>query len=305
MFKKIFTIYILAISLNTEAKLLDKVSGVINDKVFTLSELTRVNETLDIRTEIAPFIYKSKKLNNTEILNLLQKEFIIKDKLSELGFVISDDAVESRIIETERSLNLNREELLVFLNSKNIGFNEYFELIRQAMEYSVFQRRIIGPLVTITDQEIKNYYYKQNSNNKALSFKYKVIDFTIPSNQLITKEDIDNFPKILETYRTTGTIPSIYSEIDTLDLGDVSDEDVSQDLSIILKKTDESSFSTVYIKEGIAHSFYVKKKDLVESSDFLKKRNYIYNEIFLKKSDSIAQNWFSREILNYYILNNL
>ena len=51
--------------------------------------------------------------------------------------------------------------------------------------------------------------------------------------------------------------------------------------------------------------FYVKKKDLVESSDFLKKRNYIYNEIFLKKSDSIAQNWFSREILNYYILNNL
>ncbi len=301
---KILCLSIFLFSLSTSAALIDKVAGVINDQVFTLSEITRVGSTLGIRKEIAPFIYNEKKFSNDEILRLMQNKFIIKDKLSELGFVISDDAVESRIKETEKSLRLNRKELLQFLKSKGISFNEYFELLREAMEFSVFQRRIIAPLVTITDQELKNHYYKLNSNNKALSFNYKVVDFSLPQSKVL-KKDLKRIPSILETYKKTGNIPQIYSDISTNDLGSVSDEDLPKELSNLLKKTNEESFSKLYIKGGVIHSFYLVKKDLAESSDFLQKRNLIYNKIFLERSGKIAQNWFSRESLNYYILNNL
>jgi peptidyl-prolyl cis-trans isomerase SurA len=205
---KIILLVLMALSAQANATLIDKVAGVINDNVYTLSEVTRVQNTLDIRKEIAPFIYKDKSSSQGDILRLMQNKFIIKDKLSELGFVISDDAVESRIKETEKSLRLNRPELLQFLKSKGISFNEYFELLREAMEYSVFQRRIIAPLVTITDQELKNFYYNMNSSNKALSFKYKVVDFTLPENKVL-KSDLDRLPAILETYKKTGNIPQI------------------------------------------------------------------------------------------------
>ncbi|MFT6633655.1 MAG: peptidyl-prolyl cis-trans isomerase SurA [Bacteriovoracaceae bacterium] len=301
---KIILLVLMALSAQANATLIDKVAGVINDNVYTLSEVTRVQNTLDIRKEIAPFIYKDKSSSQGDILRLMQNKFIIKDKLSELGFVISDDAVESRIKETEKSLRLNRPELLQFLKSKGISFNEYFELLREAMEYSVFQRRIIAPLVTITDQELKNFYYNMNSSNKALSFKYKVVDFTLPENKVL-KSDLDRLPAILETYKKTGNIPQIYADISTNDLGNVSDEDLPKDLSKLLKSTDENRFSKLYIKGGVIHSFYLVSKDLAESSDFIQKRNLIYNQIFLKRSSKIAQNWFSRESLSYYLLTNL
>ncbi|MAZ49345.1 MAG: hypothetical protein CME65_12350 [Halobacteriovoraceae bacterium] len=286
------------------AKLLDKVSGVINDKVYTLSEIERVQNTVNIRREIAPFIYNKPNYNKKEVLNLLQNLFIIRDKLSELGYVISDDAVESRINETEKGLGLNRKELLKFLDSKGISFNEYFEILREAMEYNVFNGRVIAPLVTITDQELKNLYYKKTKNKKALSFRYKVLDFTLPKEKVLNS-DYDRLPSILEKYRTTGNIPQIYRDISTNDLGSVAGEDLPKELSEILRETDEKSFSKTYVKGDIVHIFYVSKKDLADSQEFLQAKRVLYNQIFAKRSKNITANWFSRERLSYYILNNI
>lgn len=299
-----FLALLLVICTNSHAALLDKVSGVINDKVFTLSEINRVKNTINIRKEIAPFIYSKESYTKEEILKLLQNLFLVRDKLSELGYVISDDAVESRIIETEKGLGLDRNQLLNFLESKGISFNEYFEIIREAMEYNIFNGRVIAPLVTITDQELKNLYYKLTKNKKALSFKYKVLDFTLPKSKVLA-EDYERLPSILERYRTTGNIPQIYRDISTNDLGRVADEDLPAELSNLLKKTDEKSFSDVYVKGNLIHIFYITKKDLADSSEFLNAKRALYNRIFAKRADNITKNWFSRERLNYYTLNNL
>lgn len=301
---KLFILLFLFSSNISYAKLLDKVAGVINDKTFTLSEIKRVQETVSIRKEIAPFIYQKSDLSQNEVFNLLKEKFIIKDKLSELGYVINDDSVEDRISQTEKSLGLNRNELHRFLKSKNITFNEYFELIREAMEYNIFNSKIIAPLVTITDQELKNLYYNQNQNNKALSFKYKAVDFTLPE-KAVRKADFKKLPEILSTYQKSGNIPKIYSEISANDLGNIADDDLPRDLQAILKSTNEKGFSKPYIKDGLVHIFYIDSKDLVESADYLKNKGQIYNSVFAKRAEDILQNWFSRESLNYYILNNL
>jgi peptidyl-prolyl cis-trans isomerase SurA len=299
---KFFLILILSTQLH--ATLIDKVAGVINDKVFTLSEVKRVQGTIGIRKEIAPFIFQKSEYSENEILKLLQNSFIIKDKLSELGYVVSDDSVEARIRETEKGLGLNRSELLKFLSTKGISFNEYFELLREAMEFNIFNRRIISPLVTITDQELKNYFYSNSSNKKALSFKYKLLDFTLPTSKEL-KSDYAKIPNILNTYKTTGNIPQIYSDIDTNDLGEVLGDDLPTELKNILKNTNEKSFSKVYKRDKTIHSFYVIKKDLTESESFLKQKNQIYSKLFMQRASKLSQNWFSRESLNYYILNNL
>lgn len=304
MIKYTLTILLLTLTLNAQAKLLDKIAGVVNDKVFTLSEVERIKNTVSIRKEIAPFIYKKDTISNAEVLKLLQDSFVIKDKLAELGFVIGDDAVEGRISDTQKGLNLTRKQLLEFLESKGITMNEYFELIRDAMEYNVFQRRIIGPLITITDQELKNQYYKMNSNNKALSFKYRVIDYVLPENKVL-KQDKKRLQSVFEEYRKTGNIPSIYSSFATNDLGEVSDDDLPKELSNLLRKTDEKSFSKLYVKDGQIHLFYVDKKELAESSEYLAVKNRIYGMIFQERSEKITANWLSRESLNYYILNKL
>ena len=64
----------------SHAKLIDKIAGAINDNIYTLSEINRVQATLPIRKEIAPFIYKKSKYTNIELLKILQNQFIINVK---------------------------------------------------------------------------------------------------------------------------------------------------------------------------------------------------------------------------------
>jgi len=289
---KILALVLLVTSFNTHAKLLDKVAGVINDQIFTLSELERIKKTIDIRKEIAPFIYTKESYTLSDILLTSQHSFIVRDKLEEVGFIVSDDSVQDRIKETEKGLGLGKGQLVAFLQSRGLSYNEYFEILRSAMEYNIFNRRIIAPLVTITDQEMKNFYYKNNKDAQTSSFKYNIVDFNIPLKRVL-KKDRANFPEILKKYRKTGTLPQIYSDLSTDDLGEIGSEDVSKDLH------------KVFIDSDVLHVYFVDSKEIADSSGFLKNKPKIYNQIFAKRASSLSKSWFSRESLNYYLLTNI
>ncbi len=303
--KKYISVFLILISFQSHGKLIDKIAGVINDKVYSLSELERIQATIPARTEIAPFIYANKKnYSLNDILKIQQQKFIVKDKLSAQGFVVSDDSVEARIKDTEKKLGLRRADLIQFLKAKGITFDEYFELIRQATEFNIFNRRIIAPLVNITDQELKNLYYQNNSSNKALSFEYDIVDFTLPESK-IQKGDLSKIPEILSNYQQTGNLPAIYSRLETNNLGKLSGDDLPKDLNTVLKSTNAKSFSEAYVKDGTAHFFYLKKKELKASQDFLNSRDQLYGQLYAQRSVGVTQSWFSREYLNYYILENI
>jgi len=299
--KLIFSIFLFSFSLSfAEEILLDKIVAVINSRVISLSEVVRAKETIDARKEISPIIYGESTYDDRKLINILIQSTIIREKISAQGFVINDDAVDSRIKMTEDRLGLKRSDLLNFLKTKNITFEEYFEIIRETMEYNIFSSKIISPLISVTEQEIKNEYYKMNSGNKALSFKYNLVDFFINKNSLIDNSDT-KFLNVLKDYQLTGRLPSDYKDLETNPLDNLSEENLSKELSSLLKTTDEGAFSKSIEINGYLHVFYVQKKDLVESIEFQRMKDRIQNEIFSKKGQSVTQNWFDREYSNYYI----
>ena len=285
-------------------KLLDKIVAVVNTRVISLSEVRRVEETLDARREVSPLIYAEKSYTQKKILNIMINSFIIRDKINAQGYVINDDAVESRIKMTEERLNLKRADLLNFLKSKGLTYEEYFEIIRETMEYNIFAQRIIAPLISVTEQEIKNEYYRRNSTNNALAFKYNLVDFYIPENKLIDKSE-NKFLAVLKDYQLTGKLPEEYRDLESNNLDNLSEDGLSKDLQAVLKTTSEGSFSKAISLSDHLHVFYVQKKDLVESQDFLKFKDQIQNEIFMSKGQAVSSTWFDREYANYYIKNHL
>ncbi len=303
--KNLILIFILGVSsAHAQEKLLDKIVAVVNTRVFSLSELKRIEDTLPARKEISPVVYNKNKYNEKELLNLMIQAFIIRDKINAQGYVINDDAVESRIKMTEERLGLKRADLLTFLKSKNITFEEYFEIIRETMEYNIFATRIIAPLISVTEQEIKNEYYRRNSSNNALAFKYNLVDFYIPEKNLVDK-DQQKFLGVLKDYQLTGKLPEEYRSLETNQIDNLSEDGLNKDLATALKPTAEGSFSSAVNLGGNIHVFYVQKKDLVESQDFIRAKEQIQNEIFVNKGKSVSTNWFDREYSNYYIKNIL
>lgn len=296
--------YVHAQSQKSSEKLLDKIVAVVNTRVISLSEIKRMEDTLLARQEVSPIVYTEKNYNQKQLLDILIRSFIIRDKINAQGYVINDDAVESRIKMTEERLGLKRSDLLVFLKGKGLTYEEYFEIIRETMEFNIFAQRIISPLISVTEQEIKNEYYRRNSTNNALSFKYNLVDFFIPEEKLVDKSET-KFQAVLKDYQLTGRLPTEYSTLESNNLDNLNEDAISKELASILKTTAEGSFSKPISFNGNMHVFYVQKKDLVESQDFQKLKDQIQNDIFASKGKSVTTNWFDREFSNYYIKNLL
>ena len=298
--KLLLSILILLLSSQLSAAVLDKMMGVFNDKVITYSQVKRVHQNLAARKNISPGIYSKTKYSNKEVAELIINKYLIRDKLSEVGYVIGDDQVESQIKSTEKRLGLNRRALLQFLSGNNMSFDEYFEIIRETIEFNIFYSRIIRPLISITEQEIKNYYYKKNRNNKTMAFRYNLIDFTMEGAKMSSSMK-KNFRKMLSRFQDNGVLPRPYAALQTNELGNITEDGLTGNLKNLLKNTDEGKFSKAINLGGDYHVFFVKKKDLVASSNFKKARMKIREELYTKSALKVTDLWYKRERNKHYI----
>jgi peptidyl-prolyl cis-trans isomerase SurA len=285
-------------------KLLDKIGAVVNGRVYSLSEVIRVEQTLPARREIAPFIYTEASYEREHLLDLIIRSQIVRDKIGAQGYVVSDDSVESRIRMTEEKLGLNRESLLAFLQGKGLTYEEYFEVMRESMEYSLFATRIIAPMVSITEQELKNEFYKRHVTDKALSFTYNLVDFSVPESQA-RSNPTDLYLQALKDYQLTGRLGGGYSDLEANPIEGVREDGLHPSIASALAGTPEGSFTTPVVIGGRLRSFYVKKKDIAESQAYLRAKDGLGEEIFAEKSKSLTRNWFEREYPNYYIKKTL
>lgn len=283
----------------SNAALLDKIVAVVDDNVITLSMVKRIKTNLDARRNISPFIYTKKSYTEKEIAQILVNANIVRSKLNELGISIGDDHVESEIKSKEKALGLSRQELLKFLKNNNTTFDEFFEITREAIEFNHFNSRVIAPLVSVTDQEVKNKYFNDNIDNKTLSFKYTLVDFSIAKSHI--GKSADSFRSALATFQTSGVIPDKYKTMQTNVLGDITEEGLTGDLKKLLKKTEEGKLSAPITLYDDVHVFFIKKKDLVESEQFLRVKESIRGQLLIQKSLDVSESWHNREISKHYV----
>jgi len=282
----------------TQATLLDKTVAIFNEKVITLSEVERVKSNFLTRKNVAPNVYNGNEASTEKIAAIIINKFIIREKISELGYNISDDQVEAQIKTTESRLNLNRAALLAFLKGNNITFDEYFEIIRESIEYNVFQDRIIEPLISVTEQEIKNAFFKENTQNKALAVKYSLIGYSIEKGSNFRAE---NFLTSIKNYQKTGILADQYKNVEIINLGDVTEDTLNKDLTKLLKDTDEGSFSAPFSQNNKSTIYFVKAKDLAESEIFIKEKEKIRQRLLGKISHDVSGVWLLREKTKHYV----
>ena len=302
--KNILFVTLLFVSLSIEAKLLDKIAGIIDDNIVTLSQIQRMGKSISIKKNVAPMIYEKQNYSNEEFLNITINRFLIRNKLNELGFPVNDDQVEAQVKSNEKRLNVDREQLKTFLKTQNITYDEYFETLREAMEYSYFVSRVVTPLISVSDQEVKNEYIKRNTKDARLNIKYTLIDYSI-SKESKPKVDKVEFENAVKSLRLRSITPSDYSDMSASNLDDITEEGLAPELRTLLKNTDEGSLSNIILLNNQHHIFFVAKKDLVETENYSKQKDKIKDEIFEKNIKTEVAVWFEREKNKHFIKINL
>jgi peptidyl-prolyl cis-trans isomerase SurA len=294
----LLTIFLLQSS--AQAKLLDKIAAIIDDNIITLSQITRINKNMAIKKNVAPMIFDKSSYSDDEILKITINKFLIRSKLSELGYTITDDQVESQIKTNEKRLNVDRKSLMNFLKQQGSSFDEYFETLREAIEYSYFINRVITPSISISDQDVKNTYFKKNIKDSRLNFKYSLIDYSI-GKDVVSKLDKGQLEGVVKQYRSSGILPEAFSTLVSTNLDEMTEDGVAGELKSLLKSTDEGALSSVIQLNGSYHVFFIAKKDLVESENYTAQKEHIRDELFEVAAKNEIALWFERESNKHYI----
>lgn len=282
------------ISFSSQAKLLDKIIAVINDQIFTLSQVNRIQSTYKTRAAIAPQIFKPESNTQSSIVTALVNIVMVKEKLKELGYIISDEQVEDQIKATETRLRLTRAALLNFLESNGLTFEEYFEMIRATYEFNIFMSRVISPLVSITDQEIKNEYLRLRKNNTTIAFHYDLEDFSIPAKSL-KSTNRRNLCSAFLKYKESGELPTDLKDRDTNVLNDISEDYLKDELKKDLRGKEEGEISAPILIGEDFHCFYINKKNLVESEDFKSLKPRIKQKLMERELGKVLSLWYKRQ----------
>lgn len=295
-----FLIIFSILTSQANAKLIDKIAGIVDDNIITLSQVQRMSKSLPLKKNIAPMIYDKSSYSNEEYLQLTVNKLLIRSKLNELGLPVGDDQVEAQVKANEKRLNVDRDQLKSFLKTQNSSYDEYFETLREAIEYSYFANRVISPLISVSEQEVKNEFIRKNDKNSRLNIRYSLVDYSI-SKEDKPKVDKNEFTSAVKAMRSNSVINSDYSSISSTNLDEITEEGLATELKNLLKSTDEGMLSTVIFLNGANHIFYVAKKDLVETDAYSKQKEKIRDEIFEKNVKNETSIWFEREKNKHYI----
>ncbi len=287
-------------SFNSEAKLLDKIVAIVDDNIISLSQINRTTNNLAIKKSVAPMIYNKNTFTNQEILQISINKFLVRTKLSELGYTITDDQVEAQIKTNQERLGVDRKALMGFLKQQGTSFDEYFETLREAIENSYFVNRVISPMISISEQDVKNTYYKNNIKDNRLNFKYSLVDYAFPK-EVTNKPAKGTFENVIKQYRSSGILPEIYSTLNVSNLDDITEEGLTSELKNILKETDEGAVTSPVTINGQFHIFFLAKKDLVETEAYASQKDKVKDQLFEKAIIAESSVWFERERNKHYI----
>lgn len=297
---RFFIFIFIAYSQVSHAKLLDKIVGIVDSNIITLSQLNRLKDNIAIKNSVAPLVYDKKSYSNDEMLKITMNKFLIRSKLNEIGYTITDDQVESQIKSNQERLGVDKKALLEFLKQQHTSYDEYFETLREAIEFSYFVNRVVQPLISISEQDVKNKYYKQYANKVKMNFKYNLVDYTADKTD-ISSENLKNLDQVVKNYRQNAILPQAFSRLEANDLDDISEDGLNPELKALLAKTDEGSFTKMIEYNNQYHIFYVVRKDLVESEAYTKAKESIRNELFEQAVKDETKLWFERERNKHYI----
>jgi hypothetical protein len=289
---------------NAPGKLIDKIALVVNDQSFALSDFANVQKNYSARSEVAPIVYLPTKNNINGLTQIFIQTYIIRQKLKDIGYAISDDIIDERIRYIEKAQGLSRNELNSFLKSKSLDFNTYFQLIKESIELTQYLQKIIYPTIDISDLEIKNFFLKNFPSYDQKSIKYDLIAISIPPSveaSFSLKEIISH----VKAYRDGIPLPEKLKDIESYKMEKIDESGLTKNIASVLKKTEIGQFTELVKVQKKSTLFFVENKEFSNSNVFETEKEKIRMQLAFEKAQLVLDDWINSEVKNYYVSKNL
>jgi peptidyl-prolyl cis-trans isomerase SurA len=149
-----------------EAILIDQLMGYVNTQPILRSDIQKYLRTLGLRAQIDPLYAHSEMAKKGENISQIEVvDALINNNLIEKDIPKTDAEVEQEINTIQNAGHIDRNTLKLALQKEGYEFSDYFDLIREASSKKELIGREIQPKVSISEDDIKNYYFNHLPKN--------------------------------------------------------------------------------------------------------------------------------------------
>ena len=235
--------------------LIDRLEGSVNSALILLSDIRHFRATTKLRQQLDPLFAEtpvaSKGPNATsqEIV-----EFLVDEKLITQAFSVADGEVENQIVQIQSNNHIDRNQLKSALAEQGFTFDDYFELIRASTSKRNLIDRDIRTKVTISDDDVKNYFYNKYARSAAAPTGYHLQIISISTRNYksgAAARDVatraaadlksgDSFEEVAKRF-SDGPTASAGG-----DLGTVSDDQMSREIRDQAKRLKVGQISDIF-----------------------------------------------------------
>lgn len=212
-----------ALNLITTPNTIDAVIVTIADEPLLLSELQKaIFIASQKQTRMTPqgqLVGGSLTTTDAEIiLEQLINQKILGIRTRELGLNLSEDELDSELKSFLQQQNISEDKFQEILRAEGETTESHREEFRKQIETQRFIGRVIRPLVSVTDDQVRGFYMQQNADKeKSQLVKLRSLMIEIPSglsnDELQSKKrNIEAIRRDIDAGRPFVELVQIYSE---------------------------------------------------------------------------------------------
>lgn len=169
-----------------EAGVVDRVAAVVNDEVVTLSDVYDLGADYIVRKcqdpatgAVTPEPCTTEA--ELEVLDTLLRRVLIQQELERLDLDVTAADVDQAIDATVRQFQLaDRQALRAEVEAAGKRWDQYREELEEVMRHQTFQGRVLAPRITVSDDEVKDFYQRTARNVKTPTAKVSGLGIGIP-----------------------------------------------------------------------------------------------------------------------------
>jgi peptidyl-prolyl cis-trans isomerase SurA len=282
---------------------LDRLEASVNSALILLSDVREFRKTVKLRAQLDPLFAgtslagKGPSASEKDIV-----EFLIDDRLILQAFPITDAEVEQEINSIQSNNKIDRASLRRALQEQGFSFDDYFELIRISASKRNLIDRDIRTKVSISDDDVKNFYYNHYAKDTGGNKAYRLQVITVPlADYKSATAAREVAVRALESVKKGEAFEEVarrtVGESANIELGTLTEDQMNQMIREQVKKLQIGGVSPIF-GGSQAGAFFILKLADVKSSDsdrFNKVKEEIRSQLAASEYQHQISLWLERQ----------
>lgn len=275
-------------SFRTEAAVVDRIVATVNSEVITLSDL---QDAEGAQGRAAGGEERKKK-----ILDELIDDLLFQQALKETKIEVTDEDVSRAISNILSQNRITLNQLVSELSSKGISYEHYRKQMEREIRKVKFINQVIGPQVKISEQDLRDYYQKQQERFRG-SHRAHIAEAVIPLGDVTSQDEFDR--RFAEAQKLAKRPQE--KEGRFTDLGDVDLKSLDPLVASAVRRLKIGEVSPPIVSPERIVVVRLIALPEISAKDFEKLRDDIYNALYDERVGEELGNYLLQQRRRAYI----